>query len=184
MQKKVFWDLKHFPERGMEDVYILKLKNLLPADAGKYKCFADNGHNKPATYSVVLKVTGKIQQTNTYSNSLISEVLLLKFFYETPIILTQFRPMYHFYICLENIRFSLVFWPFQGVWKWNICWRWVKELFWPVVSAFSFCAFLGSVSNGNIWQMHIWPNTIFSEDPMALFEIFISFQNVVQMLSV
>ena len=104
---------RHFPEKGMENVYILKLKNLLPADAGKYKCVADNGRNKPATYSLVVKVTGKMQETNTYWNWLIRKVLQLEFFHRISIILTQFRPVFYFYTT-ENLKKALVFWLFQG----------------------------------------------------------------------
>ena len=106
---------RHFPERGMEDVYILKLKNLLPADAGKYKCVADNGLNKPATHSVVIKVTGKIQQTNICSKSLpLWKVLLPEFSYRTPIILTH-SGQCSISIPPENFRKALVFCLFQGV---------------------------------------------------------------------
>ena len=99
---------RHFPERDMEDVYILKLKNLLPADAGKYKCVADNGLNKPATHSLVIKVTGKIQQTNTYSKSLSLWKVLL------PIILTH-SGQCSISIRPENFRKALVFRLFQRV---------------------------------------------------------------------
>lgn len=42
---------------NLADVYVLELKDLLPADDGKYKCTADNGFNKEITYTITLKIS-------------------------------------------------------------------------------------------------------------------------------
>ena len=47
--------------------------------------------------------------------------------------LTHFQPLFHFY-APGNIIKPEFFWCFQGKWKWNIGWKWVKQNFLFTVS--------------------------------------------------
>ena len=54
-------------------------------------------------------------------------------FYEAKIVFKQYSPIFKkcpIFIPPENIRKPELFWCFQGVYKWNIGWKWVNLNFW------------------------------------------------------